>query len=158
MNLLIKNTRRLGAVFLAICMVALIGCGGTKVYNADKTVTYRDSIYNMSNVQKITAREEATLDSGETVNLRNKEKNELQKFFQENDEVMVSMYVDMDQADLVYLRMRVESYSEYSRMKSRFDKALKDITKFMGDKQKTQLTLQYHPSNGRRASAWRATF
>ena len=142
MNLLIKNTRRLGAVFLAICMVALIGCGGTKVYNADKTVTYRDSIYNMSNVQKITAREEATLDSGETVNLRNKEKNELQKFFQENDEVMVSMYVDMDQADLVYLRMRVESYSEYSRMKSRFDKALKDITKFMGDKKKTQLNLK----------------
>jgi hypothetical protein len=142
MNLLIKNTRRLGAVLLAICMVALIGCGGTKVYTADKTVTYRDSIYNMSNVQKITAREEATLDSGETVNLRNKEKKELQQFFQENDEVMVSMYVDMDQADLVYLRMKVESYSEYARMKSRFDKALKDITKFMGDKKKTQLNLQ----------------
>ena len=142
MNLLIKNTRRLGTVLLAICMVALIGCGGTKVYNADKTVTYRDSIYNMSNVQKITAREEATLDSGETVNLRNKEKKELQQFFQENDEVMVSMYVDMDQADLVYLRMKVESYSEYARMKSRFDKALKDITKFMGDKKKTQLNLQ----------------
>lgn len=142
MNLLIKNTRRLGAVLLAICMVALIGCGGTKVYNADKTVTYRDSIYNMSNVQKITPREEATLASGETVNLRNKEKKELQQFFQENDEVMVSMYVDMDQADLVYLRMEVESYSEYSRMKSRFDKALKDITKFMGDKKKTQLNLQ----------------
>jgi hypothetical protein len=142
MNLLIKNTRRLGTVLLAICMVALIGCGGTKVYTADKTVTYRDSIYNMSNVQKITAREEATLDSGETVNLRNKEKKELQQFFQENDEVMVSMYVDMDQADLVYLRMKVESYSEYARMKSRFDKALKDITKFMGDKKKTQLNLQ----------------
>ena len=142
MNLLIKNTRRLGAVLLAICMVALTGCGGTKVYTADKTITYRDSMYNMANVQKITAREEATLDSGETVNLRNKEKKELQQFFQEHDEVMVSMFVDMGQADLVYLRMRVESYSEYSRMKSRFDKALKDITKFMGDKKKTQLNLQ----------------
>ena len=142
MNLVIKNTQRLGAVLLAICMVALIGCGSTKVYTADKTITYRDSIYNMANVQKITAREEAILDGGETVNLRNKEKKELQKFFDEHDEVMISMYVDMDQEDLVYLRMKVESYSEYSRMKSRFDRALKDITKFMGDNKKTQLNLQ----------------
>lgn len=142
MNLVIKNAQRLGAVLLAICMVALIGCGSTKVYTADKTITYRDSIYNMANVQKITAREEAILDGGETVNLRNKEKKELQKFFDEHDEVMISMYVDMDQEDLVYLRMKVESYSEYSRMKSRFDRALKDITKFMGDKKKTQLNLQ----------------
>lgn len=142
MNLVTKNAQRLGAVLLAICMVALIGCGGTKVYTADKTITYRDSIYNMANVQKITAREEAILDGGETVNLRNKEKKELQKFFDQHDEVMISMYVDMDQQDLVYLRMNVESYSEYSRMKSRFDRALKDITKFMGDKKKTQLNLQ----------------
>lgn len=142
MNLVIKNARRLGTILLVICMVALIGCGGTKVYTADKTITYRDSIYNMSNVQKITAREEAILDGGETVNLRNKEKKELQKFFDEHEEVMISMFVDMDREDLVYLRMNVESYSEYSRMKSRFDKALKDITKFMGDKKKTQLNLQ----------------
>ena len=142
MNLMTKNAKRIGVVLLAVAMVALIGCGSTKVYTADKTITYRDSIYNKSNVNQITAREEAILDGGETVNLRNKEKKELQKFFDEHEEVMISMYIDMDQQDLVYLRMKVESYSEYSRMKSRFDRALKDITKFMGDKKKTQLNLQ----------------
>ena len=142
MNLMTKNAKRIGVVLLAVAMLALIGCGSTKVYTADKTITYRDSIYNMSNVNQITAREEAILDGGETVNLRNKEKKELQKFFDEHDEVMVSMYLDLDDRDLVYLRMKVESYSEYSRMKSRFDKANKDVTKFMGDKKKTQLNLQ----------------
>ena len=70
MKLTITNAQRIGVILLTFCMIALIGCGGTKVYTADKTITYRDSMYNMSNVQKITAREEALLPSGEVVNLR----------------------------------------------------------------------------------------
>jgi hypothetical protein len=131
-----------GALVLAICMLALIGCGGTKVYTIDKTITYRDALYNMSTVQKITSREEAALENGSVVNLRNKEKKELEQFFKDNPGVMVSMIVDMDQQEMVYLRMKVEKYSEYSRLKKRFDNALKDITKFMGDKKATQLNLK----------------
>lgn len=136
------TVRHAGAFLLSLCMVALIGCGGTKVYTADKTVVYRDSIYNLSTVQKMTARVEAKTPEGEVMKLGNREKKELQNFFKEHPGSMVSMSVDMDTQELVYLRMKVDSYSEYSRMKSRFDSAMKDLTKFMGDKKETQLKLK----------------
>lgn len=134
--------RYAGTVLLAICMAALIGCGSTKVYTADKTVVYRDSIYNMSTVKKIGAREEARTPAGEVVNLGNKDKGELKDFFKENPGSMVSMIFDLDEQEMVYLRMEVDSHSEYSRLQSRFEKALKDLTKFMGDKKETQLKLK----------------
>ena len=134
--------RYAGTVLLAICMAALIGCGSTKVYTADKTVVYRDSIYNMSTVKKIGAREEARTPAGEVVNLGNMDKGELKDFFKENPGSMVSMIFDLDEQEMVYLRMEVDSHSEYSRLQSRFEKALKDLTKFMGDKKETQLKLK----------------
>ena len=138
----INTVKHIATGLLVLVMMALIGCGGTKVYNVDKTITYRDAMYNMSNVQKVSGREEAKLADGTVVNLRNKDKKEVEKFFKENDEVLVSMVVDMDQQEMVYLRMNVDKYSDYKRLKSRFDSAMKDIGKFMGDKKKTQLNLK----------------
>ena len=138
----IEIAKRVGAGLLMLCMIALIGCGGTKVYTVDKTVTYRDDMYNMSTVQKISGREEAKLADGSVVNLRNKDKKAMQAYFKENGEVMISMIVDLDQQEMVYLRQKTDSYSTYSKMNSRFDGALKDITKFMGDKKKPQLNLR----------------
>lgn len=134
--------RHCATVLLTLSMIALAACGGTKVYTIDKTMTYRDSLYNLSTVQRIKGREEVTLESGEMVNLSNMDKKELQAFFKENDEVLVTMTVDMDDQEMVYLRMNVDDYSTYNRMKGRFEDALKDISKFMGDKKKTQLKLK----------------
>lgn len=131
----------LTASFLLL-VASLVSCGGTKVYSVDKTMTYRDTLYNMSSVATIKPREEASLANGDVVSLRGKEKSDLQSFFKENPDVMVSMIVDLDAREMVYLRSRVKSYSEYSRMKKRFDSAVKDITKFMGDKKDTQLKLR----------------
>lgn len=137
-----KAYKLTGSFLLILCFAALVGCGGTKVYTMDKTMTYRDALYNLSSVQKITGREEARLEDGSVVNLRSKEKNELERFFKENPGVMVSMIVELGQEEMVYLRMEVDDYREYSRMKSRFDGALDDIVDFMGDKKKTQLKLK----------------
>lgn len=131
-----------GTIVLAFSMALLIACGGTKVYNVDKTITYRDSLYNMATVRQVSGREEARLENGDVVQLRNKDKKELEKFFKENPGTMVSMIVDLDDQEMVYLRMQVKNYSEYSRLKKRFDNALEDITKFMGDKKETQLKLK----------------
>lgn len=131
-----------GTVLLALSMALLIACGGTKVYNVDKTITYRDSLYNMSTVRQVSGREEAKPQNGDMVQIRNKDKKELEKFFKENPDTMVTMIVDLDDQEMIYLRMQVKNYSEYSRLKKRFDNALKDITKFMGDKKATQLKLQ----------------
>lgn len=135
-------TSRTAAVLIGFCMALLIGCGSTKVYTIDKTITYRDAMYNMSTVQKISAREEAELADGSVINIRNKDKSGMQGLFKQNGEVLISMIIDMDQQEMVYLRTRVDNYSDYSRMKKKFDGAMKDVTKFMADKKDTQLKLK----------------
>ena len=60
----------------------------------------------------------------------------------ENGELMVTMAVEMDDQEMVYMRTRVDRYSDYSKMKKRFDGAMKDISRFMADKKKTQLKLK----------------
>ncbi len=135
-------SNRAAVVLLGLCMALFIGCGGTKVYTVDKTVTYRDAMYNMSTVQKISGREEARLADGTVVNIRNKDKKAMQAMFKENGEMLISMIVDLDEQEMVYLRTNVDNYSDYSRMKKKFDGALKDITKFMADKKDTQLNLK----------------
>lgn len=140
----LDHAKRIGAIFLGICMLTLMACGGTKVYTADKTIVYRDNIYNMSSVQRIGTRSEITLPDGEVVNTSNMDKKQIEAIFKEHPktEMMVSMVFEFDEKEMVYLRAKAGSYSEYSRMQSRLDSARKDITKFVGDKKKTQLKLK----------------
>ena len=134
--------RHAGTVALALCLALMAACGSTKVYTADKTVIYRDSIYNISNVQRITSKKTAVTPGGQEVNLANMDTKALKEFFKENPGSTVSMYMQMDEQQLTYVRTKVDSYNDYSRLASRYDKALKDLTKFMGNKKKTQLKLK----------------
>ena len=129
------------SLFLA-CMLALGGCGSTKVYTADKTIVYKSTIYNLGNVQRIGSRIDGQLADGTTVNMTNLDKKAVEGVLKDNGEVTVSMIVELDAQEMVYLRTRVSKYSDYNKMKNRFDSALNDITKFMGDKKKTQLKLK----------------
>jgi len=134
--------RQLAVGLLLGCLLALGGCGSTKVYTADKTVVYKSNLYNLANVQRIGSRVEANLADGSTVNMTNMDKKGVEAVLKENGEVMVSMVVELDDQDMVYLRTRVSRYSDYNKMKKRFDGAQQDITKFMADKKKTQLKLK----------------
>lgn len=132
------------ATLLTILLVGvlLVGCGSTKVYTADKTVVYRGTLYNLSNVQKIGSRIEAIPPSGTAINMRTLDKKGQETVFKDNDEVTVSMVVEMDQEDLVYLNSRMTKYSDYKKAADRFEDALEDINDFMADKKKTQLKLK----------------
>jgi len=134
--------KRAAVLLAVVAMAALVGCGSTKVYTADKTMVYRGSLYNLGAVQKVSTREEAKLANGEIVQLANKDKKALQAFFKENSKVLVSMIFELDQEEVVYLRTNVDSYSEYNRLKKRFEKATDDIVDFMADKKDTQLKLK----------------
>ena len=135
-------TRSLAALLLAVGLLSLGACGSTKVYTADKTIVYKGDIYNMGNVQRIGSRMDGQLPDGTTVNMKNLDKKGVEKLLKDNDEIVVSSIVDMDDEQMVYQRSRVANYSEYSRMASRFEGAMKDISKFMADKKKTQLKLK----------------
>lgn len=134
-------TRFLAAMLLAMGMLSLAACGSTKVYTADKTIVYKGDIYNMGNVQRIGSRIEGQLPDGSTVNMKSLDKKGVEALLKENKEVVVSAVVDMDDQQMVYQRSRITKYSEYNKMVSRFDGAMKDISKFMADKKKTQLKL-----------------
>lgn len=127
---------------LAACVLSLCGCGSTKVYTADKTVVYNGTIYNLGNVQKVGSRLDGLTPDGTVINLRGKDKKEIEKLLKDNESMMVSAVVELDDQDMVYERRNVTKYSEISSMNKRFDRALNDISKFMADKKKTQLKLK----------------
>jgi len=126
---------------LAVGMIALAGCGSTKVYTADKTLVYQGSIFNLSGVQKMGSRIDGTATDGTTVNLGALDKKDVEAQLKANSGMVVTTLVLMDDKEMVYERKQVKKYSDYSKMKSRLEGAMKDITKFMADGKKTQLKL-----------------
>lgn len=138
-----KKFRTPGLFFLAFLMLVMTGCfSSTKVYQTDKTITYNGALYNMSNVQKIDSRIEGELPNGEVRDMKNMNKKAVQSLLKESSPVVVTTFIDMDGQDLVYERRSITRYSEFSGMKSKFEKAGKRVAKFMADKKSTQLKLK----------------
>ena len=136
------NIRRIAALLLLAGIMALPGCGSTKVYTADKTLVYRNNLYNLSNVQRLGSRVEGTLANGDKLNLDRKDKKEINKLLDEHSSVVVTTYVEMDDKEMVYQNSRIKSYSDYSKMVKNQEKAMSNIQKFMGNKKSTQLKLK----------------
>ena len=128
-------------LLLAVGMIALAGCGGTKVYTAEKTLVYKDSLYNLSGVQQVGSRIEGNAADGTTVNLRTLDKKEVEAQLKANPGMMVTTFVTMDDNEMVYERRQVKNYSDFNKMVKNLDGAMKDITRFMADGKKTQLKL-----------------
>ena len=126
---------------LAVAMIALTGCGSTKVYTAEKTIVYKDSMYNLSGVKQVGSRIKGNAADGTTVKLRNLDKKEVEAQLKANPGMMVTTLVTMDDQEMVLERRQVKNYSDYNKMVKHLEGAMKDITKFMADGKKTQLKL-----------------
>jgi hypothetical protein len=136
------HLKRLAVFLLAVCVLSLAGCGSTKVYTADKTMTYRGDLYNMSNVQRISPLIEGQLPNGDTRNMKGMDKKAIQALLDESSPIMVSMIVEMDSQQMVYRRGSVDKYSEFSSMYKSLESAMNKINKFMANKKSTQLKLK----------------
>jgi len=136
------HVRRLVVFLLAVCVLSLAGCGSTKVYTADKTMTYRGDLYNMSNVQRISPLIEGELSNGDVKNMKGMDKKAVEALLDESSPLMVSMIVEMDSQKMVYRRSSVSKYSEFSSMYKSFERAMGNINKFMANKKSTQLKLK----------------
>ncbi len=138
-----SNFARLVGVCLLVLLVAgLTGCGSTKVYTAQKTIVYNGEIYNLGNTQRVGSRIDGLKADGQTVNMRGMDRKGVEALLDDNDSLMVSAIVEFDQTEMIYQRVRITKYSEYSKLVKRFDRALNDIGKFMANKKKTQLKLK----------------
>jgi hypothetical protein len=136
------HLRHLAVFLLAVCVLSLAGCGSTKVYTADKTMTYRGDLYNMSNVQRISPTIEGELPNGDLRNMKGMDKKAVEALLDEASPIMVSMIVEMDSQQMVYRRGSVSKYSEYSSMFKSLESAMNKVNKFMANKKSTQLKLK----------------
>jgi len=139
---LVNPFKWIAVTALCACMLSLAGCGSTKVYTADKTIVYKDSIYNVSNVKVFTTKVEAVISDTETVSLKNADKKKIQELLEQNDPLFVRQVVNLDDQELVYQARNVKSWSDYNKMNKQFSNATNNLTKFLADKKKTQLKLK----------------
>jgi hypothetical protein len=142
----VRATRWFGRTLILatsiMTMLLLTACGSTKVYNNDKTIVYRDTIYNVSTVKQIRSKTTGKLSDDSVVNLKGANKKKVQGLIKENGSVYVRMSFDLDEQEMLYRAKSVDNWSDYSRMQKDFEKAGKQITSLVGDKKKMQLKLR----------------
>jgi len=127
---------------IALLTLALAGCfSSTKVYQTDKTITYKSTLYNMANVQKIDARIMGELPNGDEKDMKGMDKKAVEALLKADSPITVTTAFKMDSQEMVYERRSVKKYSEFSKMVKNFESAGKKISKFMANKKQTQLKL-----------------
>lgn len=142
-----KTTGHIGRTLVMVAsvmsMLLLAGCiSSSKVYNNDKNVVYRGTMYNMANVKQIRSVITGTLDGDREVTLTNADRKQVEAYLDDNSSMFVKMIFEFDNQELVYRANDVEKWSEYSKMKKSFESAGKQISKLMADKKKIQLKLK----------------
>ena len=134
--------KRTWFVVLVLAVVVMAGYGSTKAYSADKTVVYKASMYNISNVTHFTSRVEAITTDGETVDLTNYDKTRFGAFLEEQGTVLIQSVILMDDQTMVYQSATPKKYSEFDKMRKNLASAMSQIAKFMKKKKATQLKLK----------------
>jgi len=142
-----KIGNRLGRTLVLIAsvlsMLLLSGCiSSAKVYNNDKTVVYNGAIYNLGNVKQIKQVISGKLSDSNTVDLRAADKKQIEAYLKEYGSIYVRMAYLFDDQEMLYRASSVKKWSEYSKMKSSFDSAGKQINGLMADKKKLQVKLK----------------
>jgi len=126
-----------------LSMLLLAGCiSSSKVYNNDKNVVYRGTMYNMANVKQIRSAITGTLADDKEVNLTNADRKQVEAYLDQHSSMFVKMAFEFDDQELVYRAKSVDNWREYSKMKKSFEKAGKDIGKLMANKKQIQLKLK----------------
>jgi len=126
-----------------LSMLLLAGCiSSSKVYNNDKNVVYRGTMYNMANVKQISSVITGKLDDDTEVKLTNADRKQVEAYLDDNSPMFVKMAFEFDDQELVYRAGSISKWSEYSKMKKSFESAGKKIGKLMADKKQIQLKLK----------------
>jgi hypothetical protein len=140
-----RSARPLKLVALAFVCLALVlgasGCGSTKVSTAQKSIAYKDRIYNISLVREVRGVREVILPGGETRNLNSLGDRARRDLFDEYDEFRVRMRVLFDDTELMYFDRSVRNRRDLNALERRFDGAMEEIRRFMANRRQTQLEL-----------------
>ena len=140
-----KPNRRFGRALAltasVLTILLLTACGSTKVYNNDKTVVYRDAVYNISKVKQINSKISGKLADDSSVDLRGADRKQIEAYLAQGP-MYVRMAFGLDEQEMLYRASSITKYTEYSSMLKSFESAGKQITSLMGNKKKMQLKLK----------------
>lgn len=126
-----------------LSMLLLAGCiSSSKVYNNDKNVVYNGTMYNLAAVKQIKSVITGTLAGDKQVDLKSADRKQVEAYLDQNPSMFVKMAFEFDDQEMVYRANSVKKWSEYSKMKSSFENAGKQIGKLMSDKKQIQLKLK----------------
>jgi hypothetical protein len=138
-----RLARTLVLVVSVLSMLLLAGCiSSSKVYNNDKNVVYRGTMYNLANVKQTRSVITGKLKDDTEVQLTNADRKQVEAYLDENSPMFVKMAFEFDDQELVYRASSISKWSEYSKMKSSFESAGKKISKLMANKKQIQLKLK----------------
>ena len=138
-----RFTRTLVLAASVLSMLLLAGCiSSSKVYNNDKNVVYKGTMYNLANVKQIKSVITGTLNDDKEVKLNNADRKQVEAYLDQNSPMFVKMAFGFDDQELVYRASSVSKWSEYSKMKKSFESAGKQIGSLMANKKKIQLKLK----------------
>ena len=136
-----SSRKSLSTVLLGACLLILAGCGGTKIYNSTKTISFRDSVYNVTDVKIYSSRTEAIISDEESVDLRDADKKRIKSMLEQHSTLFVRQTLSLDDLEIVYQAISIDSWSDFNRMNKQFESANEKLKKFLGDPKKTQLDL-----------------
>jgi hypothetical protein len=129
-------------VSLAVCLMLLAGCGSTKIYNSNKTIAFRDSVYNVTDVQVYSAKAVAVISDSESLDVKDADKKRINALLKEHGPLFIRQTLSLDELVIVYQAKTVDSWSDFRKIDKQFASAHKDLKKFLANAKKTQLTLK----------------
>ena len=129
-------------VAIAVALLVLTACGSTKVYTAEKTMTYKGSLYTLTGVSKISSRVDGKTSEGETLDLRSINKAQFKALAEKHGVLDVTTVIDIGEEEIVVQNESVEKYSDLEKMRKNMNSRMEKIAKFMADKKDTQLNLK----------------
>ena len=138
----VQPSRTLLLAVSILTMILFAGCGGTKVYNNDKTVVYNGAVYNISKAKQINSKNTAKLSDSKVVSLKGADRKQVEAYIKEYGSIFVRMTFEFDEQEMLYRASSVDSWKQYQKMQKSFESAGNQITKLLGDKKKMQLKLK----------------
>ncbi|RLE25569.1 MAG: hypothetical protein DRJ65_07435 [Acidobacteria bacterium] len=134
--------RKYSIIVVAIAVLVLAACGSTKVYTAEKTMTYKGSLYTLTGASKISSHVNGETSEGELLDLRSVNKAQFKALVEKHGVLEVTTSINIADEAVVAQTATVEKYSDLEKMTKNLNSKMGKIAKFMKDKKDTQLNLK----------------
>jgi len=134
--------KRAGSFGLTAMVLVLSLWTVSAVSAADKVISYKGNTFNVENVTKVSSRVEGEAGDEAIVGVRSLTKKQFNSYVDKAGSVVVTTFIEFDSDQLVYQKVGVTKYGDFQNVVDQLDKALKQITKFMGRKKGGVLKLK----------------